>query len=307
MIHHTRPRFFALSVLPCLLTFGACGGQAMQTRGDANPLAAAGNAGSSMGATTGSMNGSTTGTPSDGSGGTGDTNGATTGNSTSPGVAGRTTGGTRPGDGGAPTSGGASNGGEGDRGGSGTSPGGSGGETGATGGSPNETGDLAPDGEPCTSADDCESGICEGEGCESAGGTCVPEFRACTRDLREYCGCDGETFSGSGSCPGARYESAGPCEGGDDGTPGSGGAGQGSGGNTSEPGNGANGDSCSAPSDCASGICEGEGCGEGGGTCASNERICTLDYVEYCGCDGETFGGSGNCPGQRYQSTGPCE
>jgi hypothetical protein len=67
----------------------------------------------------------------------------------------------------------------------------------------------------CLSGADCPSGVCEGEGCgDATPGTCAPpEPRACTRDLRQYCGCDGHTFQGSGSCPGARFEQHGPCEG----------------------------------------------------------------------------------------------
>ena len=66
----------------------------------------------------------------------------------------------------------------------------------------------------CLSGADCPSGVCEGEGClESTPGMCVQEPRACTFDLRPYCGCDGKTFQASGSCPGARFEHKGPCDG----------------------------------------------------------------------------------------------
>ena len=72
---------------------------------------------------------------------------------------------------------------------------------------------MKADGAACLTADECSSGICEGEGCtDDAPGTCAPEMRACTRDRRPYCGCDGETFFSSGSCPGQRYAKAGPCE-----------------------------------------------------------------------------------------------
>jgi len=75
-------------------------------------------------------------------------------------------------------------------------------------------GDNAPraDGEPCLDASECASGICEGEGCDAATpGRCAPASRACTRDLRAYCGCDGTTFRTSGSCPGRRFASRGEC------------------------------------------------------------------------------------------------
>ncbi len=75
-----------------------------------------------------------------------------------------------------------------------------------------EDGKLA-DGETCLSADDCASGVCEGEGCDEANpGTCMPKMRPCTRDLRPYCGCDGETFQASGTCPNRRFERRGACE-----------------------------------------------------------------------------------------------
>lgn len=71
---------------------------------------------------------------------------------------------------------------------------------------------IRPDGATCFVAEDCASGVCEGQGCsETRPGTCAPAQRACTRDLRPYCGCDGVTFRTSGSCPGRRYASASAC------------------------------------------------------------------------------------------------
>lgn len=72
----------------------------------------------------------------------------------------------------------------------------------------------------------------------------------------------------------------------------------------SEPG--AEGASCTTAGDCASGVCEGEGCGDGQGVCAPAQRGCTKDLRPYCGCDGVTFRASGTCPGQRYAHTGEC-
>ncbi len=70
------------------------------------------------------------------------------------------------------------------------------------------------DGASCLSGADCASGICEGLGCdEETPGVCMPQMRPCTRDLRPYCGCDGETFRTSGSCPGKRYASKDACPG----------------------------------------------------------------------------------------------
>lgn len=68
------------------------------------------------------------------------------------------------------------------------------------------------DGAACLAASECASGVCEGQGCDAATpGTCAPRSRACTRDLRAYCGCDGKTFHTSGSCPGQRFSSKGEC------------------------------------------------------------------------------------------------
>jgi hypothetical protein len=68
------------------------------------------------------------------------------------------------------------------------------------------------DGATCLAAADCASGICEGQGCDTATpGKCMPRARMCTQDYREYCGCDKKVFHGSGSCPGKRYLARGAC------------------------------------------------------------------------------------------------
>lgn len=65
---------------------------------------------------------------------------------------------------------------------------------------------------------------------------------------------------------------------------------------------------CLASTDCASGICEGEGCDEASpGVCAPADRMCTMDVKPYCGCDGVTFQSSGSCPGARFEYEGACE
>lgn len=71
-----------------------------------------------------------------------------------------------------------------------------------------------PEGAACLTAEECASGVCEGEGCDEASpGICAPAQRACTRDRRPYCGCDDQTFYTSGSCPGQRYAHTGSCPG----------------------------------------------------------------------------------------------
>ena len=62
----------------------------------------------------------------------------------------------------------------------------------------------------CTSTDDCPGAMCRGEeGCGVAW-TCQPDI-PCTRDLVQYCACDGTTFEASGHCPGRPFRHVGPC------------------------------------------------------------------------------------------------
>lgn len=70
-------------------------------------------------------------------------------------------------------------------------------------------------GRTCTSSADCNAG----EECYIAAGCGVPSYcgpglgRPCTDDLATFCGCDGQTFSSSSSCPSRTYAHRGPCEG----------------------------------------------------------------------------------------------
>lgn len=140
-------------------------------------------------------------------------------------------------------------------------------------------------GAACDSAGDCASGLCEGQGCGPGGGVCADPARVCTADVVEYCGCDGRMFTGSSSCPGARFDHPGACA----------------------PAGAADGAACLDGAECASGICEGQGCGpDSPGVCASAQRMCTMDSRPYCGCDGETFRASGTCANRRYQAKAPC-
>jgi len=139
-------------------------------------------------------------------------------------------------------------------------------------------------GAPCDNGDDCVSGICEGQGCDPHQGVCADKERMCTMDLVPYCDCDNRTFESSSGCPGRRFQTRGEC-----------------------PGKLADGAGCTEPGQCASGVCEGQGCGaDAAGTCVPAQRICTKDRRAYCGCDGSTFLASGTCAGRRYASKGDC-
>jgi hypothetical protein len=148
-------------------------------------------------------------------------------------------------------------------------------------------------GAACTSAGDCDSGICEGEGCaDGAPGRCADKRRMCTMDLIDYCGCDGATFQSSGSCPGRRYAHRGACAPTADAGP---------------PAKKHAGDACLTGDECDSGLCEGQGCTDDApGTCANVAKKCARNRMPFCGCDGKTFSTSSTCPGRRYAHKGSC-
>jgi hypothetical protein len=149
---------------------------------------------------------------------------------------------------------------------------------------------LADDGWECQSNAECKSGQCEGAGCEDASGTCVSQNRACTADVRTYCGCDAKTFQASGSCPGRIYDYRGACKAA----------------TQWKRGEAPDFASCVRADQCRSGVCEGEGCDDAHpGTCMPAMRGCGQSAVQYCGCDGKSFG-SNPCPGRRYAHRGGC-
>jgi hypothetical protein len=131
----------------------------------------------------------------------------------------------------------------------------------------------------CTTSADCPKGqSCDGaEGCDAIW-TCQPP-RACLRNRVPFCGCDNRTFYGSSSCPNRKYAHRGPCE---------------------QP------KTCTATSQCPGGqICLGpEGCASTW-TCQP-APVCLKDLVRYCGCTGQTFEGSSNCPPRPYAYRGAC-
>ena len=152
-------------------------------------------------------------------------------------------------------------------------------------------------GEVCTSSEQCAHGLtCTGEpGCGQPW-TCQ-QAHPCTRDLVPFCGCDGQVFRSSSTCPGRPYRNRGACANpapapaptpGAAGTVGQGGA-------------------CTSSSDCAEGLmCVGhEGCDQGA-TCEPRHP-CTMDLVPFCGCDGQTFRGSSTCPPRSFRHRGACQ
>jgi hypothetical protein len=80
----------------------------------------------------------------------------------------------------------------------GTSGGGAGGTTTGAGGTIRPCLDVA-----------C-NGTCKGQSCDTAW-TCDTTAQACTADIVDYCGCDGQTFQGSSSCPTRAFASRGAC------------------------------------------------------------------------------------------------
>ncbi|MCC6663828.1 MAG: hypothetical protein IT375_08795 [Polyangiaceae bacterium] len=149
---------------------------------------------------------------------------------------------------------------------------------------------LAAEGSPCNSAGECESGICEGEGCDDSSGQCASKERSCGAKLGWYCGCDGTDFQARDGCPGQRFAYGARC------------------GLAKTWGRGAapDGAPCLRASQCKSGVCEGPGCDDAHpGTCQPAMRGCGQSAVQYCGCDGRLFS-SNPCPGVRFAMAGQC-
>jgi hypothetical protein len=67
-------------------------------------------------------------------------------------------------------------------------------------------------GEACFDGGECESGICEGEGCgTNQPGRCIASGRVCKGPEETFCGCDGEIFRAPHDCPGQAYAKRGTC------------------------------------------------------------------------------------------------
>ena len=67
------------------------------------------------------------------------------------------------------------------------------------------------------------------------------------------------------------------------------------------------GEACYGPGECASGVCEGEGCGvDQPGKCVAASRACSASEQVFCSCAGQTFRAPGDCPAQRFSRRGAC-
>ncbi len=75
-----------------------------------------------------------------------------------------------------------------------------------------QPGARAADGGSCRDGSECESGVCEGEGCGvNKPGRCVAASRACAGGEEIFCGCGERTFRAPADCPGQRYSRRGAC------------------------------------------------------------------------------------------------
>lgn len=148
----------------------------------------------------------------------------------------------------------------------------------------------------CTSSEGCQRGqMClGGEGCGEPW-TCQPS-RPCTRDLVPFCGCDGQTFRGSSTCPARPYAHRGACAAADQNRPA----------DSPPPPISRRGQRCNSRDDCGEGLtCTGgQGC-NAVWTCQPS-RPCTMDLAPFCGCDGQNFRGSSSCPARPYSHRGAC-
>ncbi|UJR86977.1 hypothetical protein [Sandaracinus amylolyticus] len=195
----------------------------------------------------------------------------------------------------------------------------------------------------CESSSQCGRGLtCFGiAGC-STDWTCV-RARGCTRDRAAFCGCDGQTFHASSTCPGRPFVHRGACreaiaraEEPDAGAPiatrerdagvaiasrerdagapiasrerDAGAATSVAMSIPEEPAPRRGERSCRTNRDCPGNqVCQGPaGCGMEW-TCGRPERACVRDTQVFCDCEGQDFRASMFCPGRPYRHRGSCE
>jgi hypothetical protein len=138
----------------------------------------------------------------------------------------------------------------------------------------------------------------EDETCGAAdqGGTCLLVPEACTFELLEVCGCDGNTYSNScfAAMAGVSVLHQTACE---------------------EPNGGADqcggfaGLSCGEDEFCDYDLDEMCGAADHLGTCRPVPEVCTADFDPVCGCDNHTYSNAcqANAAGQSVFSAGACE
>lgn len=159
---------------------------------------------------------------------------------------------------------------------------------------------AAPDGPACTRTTDCTSGLaCRGvSGCTSDWACGEP--RECGTERVAYCDCEGITFYAQAGCPGRPYGHVGPCA---DTSVAETALGMPDGDEpiTSED------RTCQSTSDCPRWqVCFGvAGCGMDWR--CERVRGCSRHRVAFCGCDGETFMASEDCPGRAFMRRGTCD
>jgi len=173
----------------------------------------------------------------------------------------------------------------------------------------------------CQSDDDCRRGwICTGTAGCSTLWTCVRRVRMRPRCRRvrgepdRYCGCSGDTFEATTTCPGQPYLHAGYCEGDEppplvaeaEAAPDAGVAPPPPAA-TEPPAEPAGPRVCVRNRDCPRGlVCAGdEGC-TSDWHCVRPPDRCIADTQYFCSCTGETFVASMTCPGRPHRHRGSC-